>query len=331
MVNDSSTPVLAVELRDLDRSFCLNDQDQRLAEAIDASSVVVVGVVGAEADYRLASLIDSFDVLLSPTAGSTTAIDVDDLDAALDLLERSVAHSPEASVALVKLLRLTHDASIASALHAESLTYAMLQTGNTFQAWLAGRNPAELVDSTEPAVLVTRGDSHLEIVLNRPHRRNALNVEMRDGLHEALQLLAFDASLDGAVITGAGSNFSAGGDLDEFGTTPSPAIGHEVRSARSLPMLVHQLRERVRIKLHGTCVGAGIELPAFSQGLLADEHTTFRLPEIGFGLVPGAGGTVSVTRRCGRHRAAWMALTGSVIDARTALNWQLIDRITTTS
>ena len=158
-------------------------------------------------------------------------------------------------------------------------------------------------------------------------RRNALNVDMRDQLVEALTMVDLDRSIDGALLTGRGENFSAGGDLDEFGSTPSPATGHQVRMLRSLPALMHRVSDRVRVHVHGSCIGAGIELPAFAKSVIAHPDATFRLPEIGFGLVPGAGGTVSVTRRCGRHRAAWLALTGATISAEQALRWQLVDRI----
>ena len=150
---------------------------------------------------------------------------------------------------------------------------------------------------------------------------------MRDQLCQALELVDLDRSIDGALLVGAGSNFCAGGDLDEFGSTPSPAAGHHVRMVRSLPTLMHRVANRVRVHVHGACVGAGIELPAFANSIIAHPDATFRLPEIAFGLVPGAGGTVSVTRRCGRHRTAWLALTGTTIDAEHALRWQLIDRI----
>jgi enoyl-CoA hydratase/carnithine racemase len=70
-----------------------------------------------------------------------------------------------------------------------------------------------------------------------------------------------------------------------------------------------------------------VELPAFAGRVVAAPDATFRLPEVGFGLVPGAGGTVSVPRRIGRQRAAWLALTGAVVDARTALAWHLVDEI----
>ena len=77
----------------------------------------------------------------------------------------------------------------------------------------------------------------------------------------------------------------------------------------------------------GSCRGAGVELAAFCDQVVADRATTFALPELSLGLVPGAGGTVSLPRRIGRARAAWMALTGAVVDADSARSWGLVDRI----
>jgi enoyl-CoA hydratase/carnithine racemase len=72
-------------------------------------------------------------------------------------------------------------------------------------------------------------------------------------------------------------------------------------------------------------VGAGIELPAFARRVVADRGAFFELPEVGMGLVPGAGGTVSLPRRIGPQRTAWLALTGRRLDAETALSWGLVD------
>ena len=79
--------------------------------------------------------------------------------------------------------------------------------------------------------------------------------------------------------------------------------------------------------VHGTCVGAGVELPAFAARVVADPETTFRLPEVGMGLIPGAGGTVSITRRIGRQQTACLALLGEAIDATEALALGLVDEI----
>jgi enoyl-CoA hydratase/carnithine racemase len=92
-------------------------------------------------------------------------------------------------------------------------------------------------------------------------------------------------------------------------------------------MLLHQLSARTTAHLHGACLGAGIELPAFARRVIAAEDTRFALPELGLGLVPGAGGTVSLTRRIGRWRTAYLALTGLSLTAQEALRWGLIDAI----
>jgi enoyl-CoA hydratase/carnithine racemase len=79
--------------------------------------------------------------------------------------------------------------------------------------------------------------------------------------------------------------------------------------------------------MHGHCAGSGVELPAFAGTVVAAPDTVCSLPEIGFGLIPGAGGTVSLTRRIGRRRVALLALSGASVDAPTAHDWGLIDEI----
>jgi enoyl-CoA hydratase/carnithine racemase len=126
-------------------------------------------------------------------------------------------------------------------------------------------------------------------------------------------------------LRGEGPSFCSGGDLDEFGTFPDPATAHLVRVGRSAGAAIHAVTDRVVAHLHGSCVGSAIELAAFAGRVLAAPDTTVALPEVDFGLVPGAGGTVSLPRRIGRHRTALLALARRSIDARTALAWGLVD------
>jgi len=128
-------------------------------------------------------------------------------------------------------------------------------------------------------------------------------------------------------VRGAGPSFCSGGDLDEFGSRPDPGTAHLIRLSRSAARLVHGLRDRVEVELHGWCVGAGIELPAFAATVRAAPDTRISLPELAFGLVPGAGGTVSLPRRIGRQRTNWLAMSGATLDATTALAWGLVDEL----
>ena len=176
-------------------------------------------------------------------------------------------------------------------------------------------------------MLVLREGDRLRLTLNRPARRNAFSAEMRDALCEGLDLALCDASIREVVLEGAGPAFCAGGDLDEFGTRPDPATAHAVRSTRSAARRMALCAPRLRAELHGACIGAGVELPAFAGRVVAREDAVFALPEVAMGLVPGSGGTVSVPRRIGRQRTAYLALSGSRIDAPTALRWGLVDEI----
>lgn len=246
-------------------------------------------------------------------------------------LAGKVEASPLASVVLAQLVRLTERLSVRDALVAESLAYSTLQTGPTYQAWLSGRTAKDTDDlATEPPVIVDTdddrtGSGEMVITFNRPNRHNAFSAKMRDLLVEALRVAAA-ADID-VTVRGNGPSFCSGGDLDEFGTTPDSATAHLVRSTRSAPWWISQRKERIRFDLHGSCLGAGVELAAFAGTVRAHPDTTFALPEIAFGLIPGAGGTVSITRRIGRQRTMELALSSAPIDAPTALAWGLIDEI----
>jgi enoyl-CoA hydratase/carnithine racemase len=176
-------------------------------------------------------------------------------------------------------------------------------------------------------VLTDRAGDRLTIRLNRPANRNALSVEIREALCEALELVLADPTIRTVSISGAGRCFSIGGDLVEFGSGPDPATGHAIRGLRMPARLLADCAERVEFRLHGACIGAGIELPAFGRRVVAKARSFFQLPEITFGLIPGAGGCVSVSRRVGRQRTAYLALSARRISAFKALRWGLIDML----
>ena len=234
---------------------------------------------------------------------------------------------PQASLALVQLLR-ARLSEVDVALWAESVTYGLLQGGAEFGAWREAHPPSPVGEAAGGAPLrVERDGDRVEVVLDRPTVHNALDVRLRDALVEALAALAADDTVREIALRGDGPSFSSGGDLHEFGTFPDPATAHVVRSTRLPARAVAGVRDRLRAEVHGACVGAGVELAAFARTVVATPDTTLRLPEVGMGLIPGSGGTWSVPTRVGRHRAAWMALGGSSIEAETALDWGLVDEI----
>jgi hypothetical protein len=247
----------------------------------------------------------------------------------LEPILANIERAPLAATVLVQVLRATAAMPVAAALTVESLAYATLQAGPEFRRWLANRavQPAAATPSDAPPVLLDRHDDDVTMILNRPDRLNAFSVEMRDALCEALQLVIGDSTIRSVSIAGAGRCFSIGGDLDEFGVAPDPATAHAIRSVRLPAFYLSQCADRVRFRLHGACIGAGIELPAVGQRVVAAGNSFFQLPELRFGLIPGAGGCVGIPRRIGRQRTAWLALSGRRISAAKALDWGLIDAI----
>jgi hypothetical protein len=249
-------------------------------------------------------------------------------DAELAPVRETVARAPLASLALVQLLRLGEQLDLHQALVAESLVYSTLQSGPEFAAWLARAvKPGRVQPGTGPAVRVDRFGAQVVLSLDRPERHNAFSVEVRDALVEALQFVVADDGIDEVVLRGEGASFCSGGDLAEFGDLPDPATAHVVRSTRNPARLLVACAPRVTARVHGACIGAGVELPAFARRVVAAESAFFQLPELSMGLVPGAGGTASLPRRIGRQRTCWLALSGERIDARTARRIGLVDEI----
>ena len=278
-----------------------------------------VPVIGVVQESGKSSLEDTVDLIVS---------DDDQLSAVVDKIIRN----PQASAVLVQVVRTAVSLPIAQALNVESLAYSTLQGGEEFARWLhefhsgrGARTPPQITDSP---ILVSRKGNLLEIILNTPENRNALSVPMRDALSEAFKMVIMDRSIEHVNVYGNGPSFSAGGDLTEFGDSSDRALAHQIRLLRMPAQYLAQEAGRYTFHLHGACIGAGIEMPAFAGRLVASPDTFFILPEVGMGLVPGAGGCVSIPRRIGRQKMNWLAITGERLSADKALEWGLIDEMT---
>ncbi|MFC9516540.1 enoyl-CoA hydratase/isomerase family protein [Nocardiaceae bacterium NPDC056970] len=257
-----------------------------------------------------------------------SVVGVPDLDGAVGDFAMRVAANPQASVVLRQVLRSSGGLDARAAVDIESLAYSTLLGGPEFARWLErrGDRPPPPPPDRDP-VLVSRDGDELRITLNRPERRNAYGARLRDALTSALTIAAEDPSITDVVLDGSGPAFCAGGDLDEFGTTPDLTLAHLIRTRAGAGLLVHELAERIEVRVHGACVGGGIEIPAFAGRVVASADAWFRLPEVEMGLIPGAGGTASIPRRIGRWRAMHLFVTGARLDAHTALDWGLVDAI----
>lgn len=268
----------------------------------------------------------AFDLLLTSARDAPRPWVSCDVDATLGSLTKAVGRAPDAAVMLAQVLRTGEGLPVDLAIQVESLAYSTLQHSSAFRAWREARTRRAPRLSDEPVALL-RMATRLDIVLQRPEVHNAFDARMRDALCEAFDLVALDTSITDVHLRGAGPSFCSGGDLDEFGTAPDAAAAHLVRMMQSVGRRVHACSSRVTAHVHGACIGAGIEISAFAGRVVADPSTTIRLPEVAMGLIPGAGGTVSIPRRIGRHRTMFLALLDQHVDLATATRWGLVDTI----
>ena len=286
----------------------------------------VVIIVAQDAGVSSVAAVGDVSITDRASPAQSPWVAVRDCAAALDALTANVARSPVAALTLVQLLRAGAGLSLEQGLLAESLAYSTLQSGAEFAAWTA-RRPTPLAQTTgqdgDP-LLVERDCDTLRIALNRPHVHNAYNTSMRDALAEVLAVPLLDTAVE-VRLEGTGPSFCSGGDLTEFNTFDDPASANLARIGRNPGRLLGVLSSRVTAVVHGYCAGSGIELAAFASKVLARGEVTIWLPELAMGLLPGAGGTVSLPRRIGVGRTAWLALSGSRIDTATAISWGLLD------
>ena len=176
-----------------------------------------------------------------------------------------------------------------------------------------------------------RDGDRLLIRFNRPQRHNAFSTDARAALLEALEVARLDPSIIEVVLSGTGPSFCSGGDLAEFGSFADPPSAHLARTRYSpalvLDELTARLGRRCRAEVHGQVLGSGLEMAAFCGWVQSTPDAVLGLPELELGLIPGAGGTVSITRCIGRWRTAYLVLSGRTIDPATALEWGLVDAV----
>jgi enoyl-CoA hydratase/carnithine racemase len=246
---------------------------------------------------------------------------------AVERVREAVLRSPRAAIACGQLVRQTAVLGTSEGLAAEATAYSLLLGGAEFRRWLGQRGPARPRTAAAEPVLVRRDGARLSIAFNVPERRNAFSAAVREGLLDAVLLAEADETIESVELSGAGPAFCSGGDLDEFGTATDLVAACLVRLSRAPWRVIDRIASKVTVRAHGACVGAGAEIAAYAGRVVATPDAFVARPEVRMGLVPGAGGSVSVVRRIGRHRAAWLMLTGERLSAATALRWGLVDEV----
>ena len=179
----------------------------------------------------------------------------------------------------------------------------------------------------EPLVLVERHDEERTALvrINRPKQLNALNGPSMDALCDALEGLDRDDAIRVIVVTGTERAFAAGADIGEMaGASPIDMLkGNRIGQWDR----VRRISKPVIAAVNGWCLGGGCELAMTLDLIVAGEGAKFGQPEIGIGIIPGAGGTQRLTRAIGKSKAMRMILTGEPITAREAFDAGLVAQL----
>ena len=176
-------------------------------------------------------------------------------------------------------------------------------------------------------LLVERRGRVVIITINRPEKRNALNIQTRAEGAAVLDELRDDESVGVVIFTGAGDKaFIAGADIAEFAGRTA-LTQRDVMLGRSLFTAIDTFPKPVIAMVNGYCLGGGCELALACDLRIASETASFGQPEINLGIIPGGGGTQRLTRLVGEGKAMEMILTGDIIDAKTAFTLGLVNMV----
>ena len=180
--------------------------------------------------------------------------------------------------------------------------------------------------ATTSGVMLRIDEGTAYLTLDRPDRRNALSLELMHELLASLDELATDQDVRTVVIGGNGPAFSAGHDLSEMVGRDEAAYQELFDVCTRLMMRIHALPQPVIARVHGIATAAGCQLVATCDLAIAAEEARFATPGVRIGLFCSTP-MVPLSRAVGRKRALQMLLTGEPIDAATALDWGLVNRV----
>jgi enoyl-CoA hydratase/carnithine racemase len=180
--------------------------------------------------------------------------------------------------------------------------------------------------STAQLLQVTADGPVATLTMDRPRRRNALSLALMREMVDALARLRADRDVRVVVLAGAGPAFCAGHDLSEMTGRGEDDYRVIFATCSELMMAVHELPQPVIARVHGIATAAGCQLAAACDLVVASSEARFATPGVKIGLFCSTP-MVEVARAVGRKRALELLLTGTPIDAATAAEWGLVNRV----
>ena len=181
---------------------------------------------------------------------------------------------------------------------------------------------------TYETLLYEKADGIAKVTLNRPEALNALNSTVYNELYDVFESIENDDEVRVVILTGSGEKaFAAGSDVAEMANMDPIAAQKFMATIRKASDRIYNLTKPVIAAISGYALGGGCELAMCCDLRLASEKARFGQPEINLGLIPGASGTQRLPRLIGVAKAKEMIYLGDMIDAATALNLGLVNKV----
>ena len=166
------------------------------------------------------------------------------------------------------------------------------------------------------------------ITINRPEKLNALNKEVISDLTSAIEEVYNNPSIQSVIITGTGTKaFVAGADISEFSGISIAEAKAMAQKGQGLFLRIENSPKPIIACVNGFALGGGCELAMSCHFRIAAESAKFGQPEVNLGLIPGYGGTQRLVQLIGKGRAMELLISGSTIDASTALQYGLVNHL----
>jgi enoyl-CoA hydratase len=177
-------------------------------------------------------------------------------------------------------------------------------------------------------LLIEKNAGVATVTLNRPEAMNALSRALRAALHDAIAQLSNDDEVSVLVLTGAGRAFTAGLDLKELGSDPNGLGAANASGAAENPVLaLLECPKPIIGAINGVAITGGFEVALACDVLIASTNARFADTHARVGIMPGWGLSQRLSRVIGPYRAKELSLSGNFLDAQTACDWGLVNRV----
>lgn len=179
-------------------------------------------------------------------------------------------------------------------------------------------------------LLTSLENNILTVTINRPDKLNALNKDVFTDLDAVVDEIESNADIRSAIITGAGAKaFVAGADIAEFGALNTAEAMALSKRGQDIFFKIENASKPIIAAVNGFALGGGCELAMSCHFRIASDNAKFGQPEVNLGLIPGYGGTQRLVQLIGKGRAVELLISAKMIDASTALQYGLVNYVTT--